>query len=97
MNGIPESPMFADVHPANLFTLTGKRCLRRCKMAILYVTLYDNDVQPIMMPLPYTIVGKKYVYGPTANGKKRRPEPLRIPWWKKMTDNYKALFDMFKK
>ena len=66
-------------------------------MPTIYVTLYDNDVHPVVMPLAYKKIGNKYLYGPEANGKRRRPEPLHVPWWRKIIEGYSELFSLIRR
>jgi hypothetical protein len=65
-------------------------------MPTMYVTIYDNDCNPLLAPLPYKKIGGKYFYGPEANGgngkKSRKPVALKIPWWRKAADGYRDLF-----
>ncbi len=64
-------------------------------MPTQYIKIWDNHGQELLVPLTYSIVGKKYVYGPEANGKRRkRPEPLHIPWWQKVFQGYVELCRM---
>jgi hypothetical protein len=63
-------------------------------MPQILVTLWNNDDKAIMMPLIYTKVGGKYLYGPEANGKKRtKAVPVKISRWQKVKDRLAFLWE----
>jgi hypothetical protein len=65
-------------------------------MPTLYLKMWDNDIRPFIMPLPYNITGKKYIYGPDANGKRRKPVPLKPTPWQRVRDGYIDLFNILR-
>lgn len=68
-------------------------------MPTIYMRVFDPHDQEVMMPLTYAMVGKKYIYGPEANGsrKRRRPEPLKLSWKQKIIDGYSELLTFWRK
>lgn len=53
-------------------------------MPTIYVTLWDPHDREILIP---------YTYGKAAK-RPRKATPLKEPWWRRMLDSWKDLFDI---
>ena len=64
-------------------------------MPTIYVSLWDRyKEKEFLILMPYKKVGGKYLYGPEANGVRRRPEPVHVSPWQKVKDGYAEMFRM---
>ncbi len=65
-------------------------------MPVQYVKLWDAGDNEVMMPMPYKKTGGKYLYGPEANGVRRKPRDMKPTIWRKLVDGFTDLFSMIK-